>query len=68
MCEVCRLITLRQLYTSPYIPKCNGLSERVNRVLKSIVKKMRQERPEEKDRYLQAVLLAYREVPQASTI
>ena len=30
MKEVCRLILLKQLFTTPYNPKCNGLSERLN--------------------------------------
>ena len=48
--------------------KCNGFCETVNGVLKSTVKKMCQERRKDWDRYLQAVLFAYRkEVPQAST-
>ena len=65
--EVCRLISVKQLFTTPYNPKCNGLCERMNGVLKSMLKKMCQERPKDWDRYLSAVLFAYREVPQAST-
>ena len=40
MKEVCRLISLKQLFTTPYNPKCNGLCERMNGVLKSMLKKM----------------------------
>ena len=67
MQEVCRLINTKQLFTTPYNPKCNGLCERMNGVLKNMLKKMCQERPRDWDRYLPAVLFAYREVPQAST-
>ena len=67
MKEVCRLVSFKQLYTTPYNPRCNGLCERVNGVLKNMLKKMCQERPNDWDRYLPAVLFAYREVPQAST-
>ena len=67
MAEVSRLVSIRQLFTTPYNPKCNGLCERMNGVLKSMLKKMCQERPSDWDRYLSAVLFAYREVPQAST-
>jgi predicted DNA-binding protein (UPF0278 family) len=67
MKEVSRLVSLKQLFTTPYNPKCNGLCERINGVLKSMLKKMCQERPKDWDRYLAAVLFAYREVPQAST-
>ena len=67
MKEVSRLVSVRQLFTTPYNPKCNGLCERLNGTLKSMIKKMCQERPKDWDRYLSAVLFAYREVPQAST-
>jgi hypothetical protein len=39
----------------------------MNGILKSMLKKMCQERPKDWDRYLPAVLFAYREVPQSST-
>lgn len=67
MRELSRLIRVKQLFTTPYNPKCNGLCERANGTLKSMLKKMCQERPRDWDRYLPAVLFAYREVPQAST-
>ncbi|XP_069107370.1 uncharacterized protein [Argopecten irradians] len=65
--EVCRLVSVKQLFTTPYNPKCNGWCERMNGVLKSMLKKMCQEQPKDWDRYIPAVLFAYREVPQAST-
>ncbi len=67
MAEVCRLVSVKQLFTTPYNPKCNGLCERINGVLKGMLKKMCEEKPKDWDRYLPAVLFAYREVPQAST-
>jgi len=67
MNEVCRLISVKQKFTSPYNPRCNGLCERINGVLKSMLRKMCAECPREWDRYLPAILFAYREVPQAST-
>ena len=67
MKEICRLVSVKQLFTTPYNPKCNGLTERVNGVLKTMLKRMCQERPKDWDRYLPAVMFAYREVPQAST-
>ncbi|XP_053381689.1 uncharacterized protein LOC128549191 [Mercenaria mercenaria] len=65
--EVCRLVSLKQLFTTPYNPKCNGLCERMNGILKSMLKKMCEERPKDWDRYISAVLFAYGEVPQGST-
>ncbi|XP_075749312.1 uncharacterized protein LOC142814437 [Rhipicephalus microplus] len=46
---------------------CNGLVERFNGTLKNMLHKVCQEKPKEWDRYLPALLFAYREVPQAST-
>ena len=40
MREVSRLVSTRQLFTTPYNPRCNGLCERINGVLKSMLKKM----------------------------
>ena len=65
--EVCRLVSLKQVLTTPYHPQCNGLCGRVNGVLKALHRKMCEEQPKDWDRYLPAVLFAYGEVPQAST-
>ena len=51
MKEVCRLVSIKQLYPTPYNPRCNGLFVRVNGVLKNMLKKMSQERPKDWDRY-----------------
>lgn len=67
MAEVCRLISVKQAFTTPYHPMANGLNEKFNGTFKAMLRKMCQERPEDWDRYLPAVLFAYREVPQAST-
>ena len=37
MDEICRLISVKQLFTTPYNPKYNGLCERVNGVLKKMI-------------------------------
>ena len=47
MKEVCKLISLKQLFTTPYNSKCNGICERMNGVLKSMLKKMCQEKPKD---------------------
>ena len=64
MKEVERLLSLKQVATTPYHPICNGLVERFNGSLKSMLKKLCKERPREWDRYLCPLLFAYREVPQ----
>lgn len=66
MKEVCRLISLKQLTTTPYHPMCNGLVERFNGTLKQMLKRVCAEKPNDWDKYLNAVLFAYREIPQES--
>ena len=67
MKEISRLISVKQIYTTAWHPQTNGLCEKMNGVLKNMLKKMCDERPHDWDRYLPAVLFAYREVPQEST-
>jgi hypothetical protein len=66
MAEVYRLLGIRGLTTSPYHAQANGLCERFNATLKSILKKLCRERPTDWDRYIPSALFAYREVPQES--
>ena len=66
MKEVGRLLSVKQLTTTPYHPQCNGLVERFNGRLKTMLKRMCAERPKDWDRYLDALLFAYREAPQKS--
>jgi hypothetical protein len=67
MAEVSRLLSMKQLTTTPYHPMCNGLVERFNGTLKQMLKRMCKEKPKDWDRYICPLLFAYREVPQAST-
>lgn len=67
MKEVSRLLSIRQLTTTPYHPACNGLVEKFNGTLKAMMKKMCEERPKDWDRYVTPLLFAYREAPQEST-
>ena len=67
MKEVGRLLSIRQLTTTPYNPKCNGLVERFNGTLKSMIKKMCEEKPKDWDRYINPLLFAYRETPHEHT-
>ena len=63
MKEVTRLISVKQLFSSPYHPMANGLCEKCNGTLK----KISNEQPKEWDRFIEPLLFAYREVPQEST-
>jgi transposase InsO family protein len=66
MKEVSRLLSFKQITTTPYHPMCNGLVEKFNGTLKQMLKRMCAERPRDWDKYLNALLFAYREVPQES--
>ena len=66
MREVSRLLSIEHVTTTPYHPQSNGLVERFNGTLKSMLKKLCAERPTDWDRYLEAALFAYREVKQES--
>ena len=65
--EVHRLLGTKGISTTPYHAQANGLVERYNGTLKLMLKKLAAEKPKTWDRYIQALLFAYREVPQEST-
>ncbi|KAJ8029627.1 hypothetical protein HOLleu_29069 [Holothuria leucospilota] len=67
MKELSRLLSIKNLTTTPYHPACNGLVERFNASLKSMLKKLCEEKPKDWDRYIAPILFAYRETPQDST-
>ena len=67
MKEVSRLLSVKQLTTTPYNPQCNGLVERFNGTLKTMMKKLCSEQPRQWNRYIEPLLFAYREVPQETT-
>ena len=67
MQEVSRLLSIKGLTSTPYHPICNGLVERWNGTLKSMLKRLCQDQPKQWHRLINPVLFAYREVPQEST-
>ena len=67
MREVSRLLSIKQLCCTPYHPQCNGLIESFHSTLKLMLKRLCAERPRDWDRYLSALLFAYREAPHEST-
>ena len=40
MKEVSRLLSLKQLTTTPYHPMCNGLAERFNGTMKTMLRRL----------------------------
>ena len=67
MQEVSRLLSIQQTTTTPYQPMCNKLVENFNSTLKRMLKRLCSEQPKQWHRYIDALLFAYREVPQEST-
>ena len=65
--EVYRLMGIKPIRTSPYHPQTDGLVERFNHTLKSMLRKTASEEGKDWDDLLPYLLFAYREVPQAST-
>ena len=55
------------LTSTPHHPICNGLVERWNGTLKSMLKRLSQDQPKQWHRLINPVLLGYREAPQEST-
>ena len=66
MRDISRLLSVRQLQTTPFHAQCNGLVERWNGTLRRMIQKMAAEKPSDWDRYIPALLFSYREVAQAS--
>ena len=65
--EVNRLLSIKHRTCTPYHPQANGLCEKFNGTLKHALRKLAVEKPKDWDRYIPALLFAYREVPQSST-
>ena len=67
MQDVCKLLGIRKLNTTAYHPQCDGMVERFNRTLTTILRKHAARFGAQWDRYLPGVLWAYRNTPHDST-
>uniref|UniRef100_A0A669B7F8 Integrase catalytic domain-containing protein n=1 Tax=Oreochromis niloticus TaxID=8128 RepID=A0A669B7F8_ORENI len=65
--ELYELLGIKSIRTSVYHPQTDGLVERLNKTLKSMIHKFITEDERNWDRWLDPLLFAVREVPQAST-
>ncbi|KAL2102386.1 hypothetical protein ACEWY4_001554 [Coilia grayii] len=65
--QVYSLLGIKGVRTTPYHPQTDGLVERYNQTLKSMLKKFVAGNGKDWDQWLPYLLFAYREVPQAST-
>ena len=67
MREVFRLMAIKGIRTTPYHPQTNGACERLNGVLKKMLKRLSAEQPHLWPRFINPLLFAYREVEHKST-
>ena len=67
LAELYRMLHVHPIRTSPYHPQTDGLVERFNQTLKSLLRKCATEEGKDWDKLLPYLLFAYREVPQALT-
>ena len=67
LAELYRLLHIHAILNSLYHPQTDGLVERFNQMLKSMLRKMVDSEGKDWDKYLPYLLFAYREVPQVST-
>ena len=65
--ELYELLGIQYIKTSMYHPQTDGLLERFNRTLKSMIRKFVHDDSRNWDKWLVPLLFAVREVPQAST-
>ncbi|KAL5011956.1 hypothetical protein ScPMuIL_010507 [Solemya velum] len=67
MKELCRLLSIKKLSSTPYHPQTNGLVEKFNGTLKTMLKTYAMSESRNWDKHLPYVLFAYREVPNETT-
>ncbi|KAI7796732.1 hypothetical protein IRJ41_005254, partial [Triplophysa rosa] len=65
--ELYELLGIKSVRTSVFHPQTDGLVERFNRTLKTMIRKFVHEDAKNWDKWLEPLLFAVREVPQAST-
>ena len=65
--ELCRMLGIHKVRTSPYHPEADGLVERLNRTFLNILAKYVGDKPEDWDLWLSTAAFAYRSAKQAST-
>jgi hypothetical protein len=68
MREVNKLLDIKHHMTTPFHPMANGLVEKMNGSLKSMLRKLSLEQPEKWPSFLPSLLFAYREAPHESLL
>ena len=67
MIDLCELLGIKKLNTTSYHPQCDGMVERFNRTLITMLRKQAATFGSQWDRYLPGVLWAYRNTPHEAT-
>ena len=67
MKDVCAMLGTKKLNTTAYHPQCDGMVERFNRTLWTMLRKHAASYGPQWDKYLSGVLWAYRNTPHDST-
>ena len=67
MKTITRLMSIKQITTTPYNPFYNGLIEKMNGVLKMMLKRLTVNRSKDWDRHVDGLLFVHGEVPPQST-
>ena len=65
--EICKILQIKKSRTSPYHPQCNGITERCNRTLLTMLATAAKDNPAEWEEYLRPLCLAYNSSVHAST-
>ena len=64
---VTKLLDISQVYSTIYRPQANGMNERWNKTLKTMLAKATVDHPKSWNKFIPMVLFAYREITQDST-
>ena len=67
MAQVCKLMGITQRFSTPLHPQSNGMVERFNGTLKTLLIKASLEQPKDWEDHVQGILFAYREGKHEST-
>ena len=65
--DVCKLLGIKKLNTTAYHPQCDGMVERFNGTLKTMIRKHVTDFGKQWDQYLHSLLWAYQNTPHEST-
>jgi hypothetical protein len=67
MGEIEKLLGIKPIFTTPWHPCCNGKCERLNGIIKAVLRKVCSDQPKEWHRFIPAALFAVREIPNDSS-